>query len=163
MILVSLFSLSFIFTLWSAGTAKFTIRQLLFFCWLSLSLVVWPKLGNSLSSQNPREFSAFHSLGQILGCAYIICSYGQISISCTTPTTSPPCRVFNSFCFNLLFVHLIINRFVSFITSPTFTILLYRVHFYFNIVSPYGVNLCCYYYYYYYYYYFNNNFICILT
>ena len=36
-----------------------------------------------------------HSLGQILGCAYNICSYGQTSTSCTTPSGSPcpPCRV----------------------------------------------------------------------
>ena len=41
-----LFSLSFIFTRF-AGTAKSTIRQVLFFfCWLSRGLVVWPRLGN---------------------------------------------------------------------------------------------------------------------
>ena len=51
------FSLSFSFTLWSAGTAKSTIRQVLFFfCWLSLGLVVWPKLDVPLVSQNLREF-----------------------------------------------------------------------------------------------------------
>ena len=38
---LSFCSLSFGFTLRSAGTAKFTIRQVLFFCWLSLGLVVW--------------------------------------------------------------------------------------------------------------------------
>ena len=41
---LSLFSLSFNFTLWSTGTAKFTIRQVLFFCWLLQGLVVWPRL-----------------------------------------------------------------------------------------------------------------------
>ena len=30
-----------------------------------------------------------HSLGQVLGCAYTICSYGQIQISCTSPSGSP--------------------------------------------------------------------------
>ena len=36
-----------------------------------------------------------HSLGKLLGCAYNICSYGQISISCTSPRRSPcpPSRV----------------------------------------------------------------------
>ena len=32
---------------------------------------------------------ASHSPGQMLGCAYTICSYGQISISCTSPIGSP--------------------------------------------------------------------------
>ena len=36
-----------------------------------------------------------HSPGQLLGCAYTICSYGQISISCTSPSEY-------SFCANLL-------------------------------------------------------------
>ena len=36
---LSLFSSSFNFYLWSAGTAKFTIRQVRFFCGLSLDLV----------------------------------------------------------------------------------------------------------------------------
>ena len=40
---LSLFSLSFIFTLWSARIVKSTIQQILFvfFCWLSPSLVIW--------------------------------------------------------------------------------------------------------------------------
>ena len=39
---LSLFSFSFIFTLWSVGTAKSTIGQVLFFCRLSPCLVVRP-------------------------------------------------------------------------------------------------------------------------
>ena len=38
-----LFSLSFIFTRWSTGTAKSTHRLVLFFLWLSLGLVFWPR------------------------------------------------------------------------------------------------------------------------
>ena len=42
---LSLFSLSFRFILWSAGTAKWTILQILFFCcWLLWGLVFWPGL-----------------------------------------------------------------------------------------------------------------------
>ena len=52
---LSLFSLSFSFIQWSAGTAKSSIRQVIFFCWLLLGLVVWSRLGD------PREFFAFHS------------------------------------------------------------------------------------------------------
>ena len=43
---LSFFSHSFCFILWSAGTAKSTILQVLFFCWLLLSLVSWPGLGD---------------------------------------------------------------------------------------------------------------------
>ena len=78
---LSFFLLSFYFTLWSARTAKSTIRQLLFFCccWLSQGLVVWPKLGDLYICQNPREICASHFPGQIPGCAYTICSCGQIN------------------------------------------------------------------------------------
>ena len=41
-----------------------------------------------------------HFLGQVLGCAYTICSYGQISQWITLPTQS--CLVLYSFCANLL-------------------------------------------------------------
>ena len=58
------FSLSFIFSLWSAGIVKSTIQQFFFgFCLLSLGQVVWPKLGNPFVSQNPREVFAFHFSG----------------------------------------------------------------------------------------------------
>ena len=43
---LSFFSLSFRFILWSAWTAKSTIWQILFFCWLLWGLVFWPGLGD---------------------------------------------------------------------------------------------------------------------
>ena len=44
---LSFFSHSFSFILWSAGTAKTTILQVLFFCLLLLLyLVFWPRLGD---------------------------------------------------------------------------------------------------------------------
>ena len=45
---LSFFSPSFSFTQWSAG--RFSV----FFCWLSLSQVIWLRLGDLLISQNPR-------------------------------------------------------------------------------------------------------------
>ena len=53
---LSLFLHYFSFTLWSAGTAKTIIRQVLFFRWLSIGLVVWPRLGDPFVYQNPTEF-----------------------------------------------------------------------------------------------------------
>ena len=45
---LSFFSLSFRFILWSAGTAKWSILEILFFffCWLLWGLVFWPALGD---------------------------------------------------------------------------------------------------------------------
>ena len=41
---LSFFSLSFSLILWSSGSAKSTILQVLFLCWLLLGLVFWPRL-----------------------------------------------------------------------------------------------------------------------
>ena len=82
---LSFFSHSFSFILWSAGTAKSTILQVLFFsffffffCWLLLGLVFWQRLGDPCVWQSPIGVYVCYFLGQVLGCSYIICSYGQI-------------------------------------------------------------------------------------
>ena len=75
--------------MWSTGTAKFIILQVIWFCWLLLGLVVWPRLGDEFVSQNPRDVCACRLPEQILGCAYTIYSYCQISISCTISNGSP--------------------------------------------------------------------------
>ena len=79
----SLFSLSFNFTLWFAGTANSTIRQVLFFFfffffWLSLGLVVWAKLDYLFVSWTPREVCVSHSPWRIPGCGYTTYQFGQI-------------------------------------------------------------------------------------
>ena len=77
---LSLFSHSFSFILWSAGTAKSKILQIFFFfsCWLLLGLVYWPRFGDPCVCQNPIGVYMCYFLGQVLGCAYTICSYVQI-------------------------------------------------------------------------------------
>ena len=77
---LSFFSHYFSFILWSAGTAKSTILQILFLCccWLLLGLVIWPGLGDPSVCQSPIGVYVCHFLGQMLGCAYTICSSGQI-------------------------------------------------------------------------------------
>ena len=79
----SMLSLSFIFTLWSAVTAKFTRYQEIFF------LVSWPGFGDLFASQSPRDFHASHFLAQILVCPYTFCQHGQFLISCTILRRSP--------------------------------------------------------------------------
>ena len=83
---LSLFSHSFTFILWLAGTVKSTILQVLLFCWLLLGLVFWPRLGNLCHS--PIGVYVCHFLEQVLGCTYIICWYGQIKLFCTSPCGS---------------------------------------------------------------------------
>ena len=66
-----------------------------FSCWLLLGLIVWPKFGDPFVSQNSIRVCTSHSPEQMLGCAYTICSYGHILISCTIPSRSPcpPSRI----------------------------------------------------------------------
>ena len=70
--LISLFTFLQLYPVVSR-TAKSSIRLVLFLCWLSLGLVVWPKLNDLFVSQNLKEFCASHFLGWILSCAYTIC------------------------------------------------------------------------------------------
>ena len=71
------------------------IFSLFFSCWLLQSLVIWPRLVDPFICQNPMGVYVSHSTGQMLDCEYTFCSYGQILISCTTPSGSPysPSRV----------------------------------------------------------------------
>ena len=62
---LSFFSLSFSFILWSAGIAKSTILQVLFFCWLLSGLVFWQRLGDLFVCQSPIGVYVCHSLEQI--------------------------------------------------------------------------------------------------
>ena len=48
------------------------------FCWLLLGLVFWSILGDPCVCQSPIGVYVCHFLGQVLGCAYTICLYGQI-------------------------------------------------------------------------------------
>ena len=50
----------------------------LFFCLLSISMVVWLRLGDPFVSQNHREVCASHFPGWNPGCAYTNYSYCQI-------------------------------------------------------------------------------------
>ena len=86
---LSFFSHSFSFILWSAGTAKSTILQVVYFYWLLLDLVFRPRLGDPCVCQSPIGVYVCHFLGQVLGCAYTICWYGRIKISCTSLSGSP--------------------------------------------------------------------------
>ena len=55
----------------------------------SAGSLFWTRLGDPFLSQNPRRFYRFHSPRLILGCAYTIWLYGQISLPCTVPSGSP--------------------------------------------------------------------------
>ena len=88
---LSFFLHSFSFILWSTGTAKSTILQFLLFSRSLLGLVFWPRLGDPCVCQSLIGVYVCYFLGQVLGCVYTICLYGQIWISWTSPCGSP-CR-----------------------------------------------------------------------
>ena len=69
------FSHSFSFILWSARTAKSTILQVLFCCWLLLGLVFWRRLGDPCVCQSPIGVYVCYFLGQVLSFAYTIHYY----------------------------------------------------------------------------------------
>ena len=117
---LSHFSLPFNFILWSAGTSKSTIWQVLFFCcccWLSLGLVLWSRLDNPAVSQNPSEVCTSHSSGQMLSCAYTICSYFNFLHNSQWITLPHQSRlVLYSFCASLLHSLIMFYHFVSITT-----------------------------------------------
>ena len=98
------------------SVVKSTILQILFFCcWLSLGLVFWPRLGDPCICQSPIGVYMCHFQGQVLGCAYTICSYGRIWIVCTSPSGSPrpSSRVYSyivlySFCVVIIIISIFI-------------------------------------------------------
>ena len=116
---LSLFSLSFNFTVWSIGTIKSTVLHALFFffCWFLKYLFVGMRTGDPSLYQNHREVNVSHSPGQILGCAYTICLYGQSSITRKIPCGSPcpPKRVLS---YTLFCVSLLYSLIIFFIVSP---------------------------------------------
>ena len=140
-VLILLFD-SFNFPMWSAETAKSTILQIFFF----FLLLIIIRSGDPLIFQNPRGVCASHSPGQMLGCAYTICSYGQVSFSCKVLSGSlcPPSRVL-SYTLSLLICCIrLYYRFVSITIWSTFAVLLRHIYSCFDMVGPYGVVSCCY-------------------
>ena len=99
---LSLFSSSYIFTVvrWD-GKVRYLAGSL--FWWLSLGLIIKPKLGDLFVSENQRQFCASRSSGRILGCVYITCSCSQIYFSYTKPCgpPSPPSGIYR----HILFLH----------------------------------------------------------
>ena len=87
---LSFFSHSFSFILWSTGTAKSTILQVLFFAYYYKVCSSGRDEVIRVYVKVPLEFVCYF-LGQVLAFAYTICSHGQISISCSSPSVSP-CR-----------------------------------------------------------------------
>ena len=66
--------------------------QVLYFLSIIIRFGRLTESGDPFVSPNPRGVCASHSRGQILGCAYTICSYSQTSTSWTVPSGSscPP-------------------------------------------------------------------------
>ena len=122
---LSFFSLSFNFTLWSAGTWKSIILQVLVcffvFCWLLWVLVVWPRLDDpfvyqkSLCQKSLCVSFSRTAVGLRLYHLFVWSNFNFLHNSqlITLPTQS--CLVLNSFWINLLHL-LIMGLMVSFLS-----------------------------------------------
>ena len=84
---LSFSSHSFSFILWSVGTAKSTILQILFFCWLLFGLVFWPRLGDQFANAS-LSISTFYSLTNFY-IYYLYIVYIQIKFCLVNNLHSP--------------------------------------------------------------------------
>ena len=104
---LSFFSLSLNFSLWSAGTAKSRIQQVLslFFFFVVVDYYrFWSTGRNPFASQNPRGVWVSKSLKQIL-CIYHLFAWSNFNFlhnSLCIPLPTQSCLVLYSFCANLL-------------------------------------------------------------
>ena len=73
---LSFFLLSFSFILPGQQSQQFCKFSSFFL--LLWGLVLWPRLGDPCVCQSPIGVHVCYFLGQVLGCAYTICLYGQI-------------------------------------------------------------------------------------
>ena len=81
---LSFFSHPFSFILWSAGTGKSTILQVHFILLIIIRSGLLGEIGDPCVCQSPIGVYVCYFVEQVLGCAYTICLYGQISIYCTS-------------------------------------------------------------------------------
>ena len=81
----SFYSLSFSFILWSAGTAKSTILQVLFLLLIIISSGLLAGIRWSVCISKSSTSLCVSFFGQLLGCAYTIFSYGQIQFLAHLP------------------------------------------------------------------------------
>ena len=96
---LSFFLHSFSFILWSAGT-KSTILQVLFFCWLLLSLVFWPRLGDPCICQRPIGVYVFSRTGVGL-CIYHLFVWSNLNFLYISQWITLPTPIMSSLIFLL--------------------------------------------------------------
>ena len=119
---LSLFSHSFSFILWSTGTAKSTILQILFFYFFVIIIRsgLWAEIGRSVCISNSHRslWVSFSRTGSGLCINHLLAwsnlNFLQISQWITLPIQS--CLALYSFCANLL--HLLIMRLMVSSLSP---------------------------------------------
>ena len=77
-VLILLFTFFQFYSVVSRDSKVDNFASSLFFCWLLLGLVFWPRFGDSYVRPSPIGVCVCHFLGQVLGCAYTICWHCQI-------------------------------------------------------------------------------------
>ena len=145
---LSFFSQSFSFILWSAGTAKSTILQILFFFFIRSGLLVEIRWSMCMSKSHRSLCVSFSrtSTGLCIYHLFVWSNLNFLTISqwITLPTQS--CLVLYSFCAYIFaaFTYYVIDGFISVTALSTFAILLRLIYSRFDIICSYGVVLCCY-------------------
>ena len=77
-VLILLFTFFWFYSVVSRDSKVDILQILFFFCGLLLVLVFWSRLGDPCVCESPIGVNVCFFLGQVLGCAYTICSYGHI-------------------------------------------------------------------------------------
>ena len=84
--------------------SSFSFSFFFLFCWLSLGLCVWPRLGDPFVSQNPREvYVSFPTIDSEM-CIYHLFIWSNFNFLYTSQRITFPtqsCLVLYSFCTNL--------------------------------------------------------------
>ena len=140
-----LFSHSFSFYLWSAGKAKSTILQILFFLLIIIRSGLLADIRWSVCmSKSHRSLCVSFSRTDVGLCIYHLLVWSNLDflhISQWIPLPTQSCLVLYFFC--AAFAYNVIDSFVSFTSKSAFAILLSLIYPRFDMIGSYGVVLCC--------------------
>ena len=146
-VLILFFSLSFNFTLWSVGTVNSTV---LFVVVVVVVVVVrtgrLTEISRSVCISKSQKSLCISICRTDSGLPFVhMVKYQFLSLFLLDHLAHVVvCSLIIFLCWFAAFTHYVIDRFISFTTWPTWTVLLSRIYSCFDKVGPYGTVLCCY-------------------
>ena len=154
---LSLFSLSFNFTLWSAGSAKSTILQVLylfifyfFFFFFFLIIIRSGHLAkirwSVYMSKSYRSLCVSFSRTDVRFCIYHLFVWSNFIFLHISQWITLPTQLCLTYTLSVLIccIRLCDWSFHSIATWSTFAVLLHLIYFCFDMIGPYNIVLCCY-------------------